>query len=102
MNQETYSVFQYGNKVNSMWNPLIKNKLYFIPAFSHSKLSLNIEQYLFLNVSKYLNEAVIKRCNATERPIACLLSGGLDSSLIAALASNYLLKIQKRNATRNI
>lgn len=91
----TYSVFQYGNKVNSRWNPLIKNKLYFIPAFSHSKLSLNIEQYLFLNISKYLNEAVIKRCNATERPIACLLSGGLDSSLIAALASNYLLKFKK-------
>ena len=25
----------------------------------------------------------------TERPIACLLSGGLDSSLIAALVNNY-------------
>jgi asparagine synthase (glutamine-hydrolysing) len=88
----TYSVFQYGDKVNSMWKPLIKNKLYFIPTFSYTKLSLNIDQYLFLNVSKYLNEAVIKRCNATERPIACLLSGGLDSSLIAALVSNYFKK----------
>ena len=88
----TYSVFQYGNKVNSLWLPLIKNKLYFIPTFSYTKLSLNIEQYLFSNVSKYLNEAVIKRCNATERPIACLLSGGLDSSLIAALVSNYFKK----------
>jgi asparagine synthase (glutamine-hydrolysing) len=93
----TYSIFQYGNKVNSIWKPLIKNKLYFIPTFSYTKLSLNIEQYLFSNVSKYLNEAVIKRCNATERPIACLLSGGLDSSLIAALASNYLLKFKKEN-----
>jgi asparagine synthase (glutamine-hydrolysing) len=91
----TYSVFQYGNKVNSIWKPLITNKLYFIPIFSYTKLSLNIEQYLFSNVSKYLNEAVIKRCNATERPIACLLSGGLDSSLIAALASNYLFKFKK-------
>ena len=85
-------MFQYGDKVNSIWKPLIKNKLYFIPTFSYTKLSLNIEQYLFLNVSKYLNEAVIKRCNATERPIACLLSGGLDSSLIAALVSNYFKK----------
>jgi len=91
----TYSVFQYGNKVNSMWKPLIKNKLFFIPPFSYTKLSLNIEEYLFLNVSKHLNEAVIKRCNATERPVACLLSGGLDSSLIAALASNYFLKFKK-------
>ena len=88
----TYSVFQFGDKVNSIWKPLIKNKLYFIPTFSYTKLSLNIEQYLFLNVSKYLNEAVIKRCEATERPIACLLSGGIDSSLIAALVSNYFKK----------
>lgn len=42
-----------------------------------------------LNISKYLNTAVVKRCVTSERPIACLLSGGLDSSLIAALASNY-------------
>ena len=91
----TYSVFQYGNKVNSMWNPLIKNKLYFIPTFSYTKLNIDIDNNIFLNISKYLNEAVIKRCNATERPIACLLSGGLDSSLIAALVSNYFCKFKK-------
>ena len=88
----TYSVFQYGNKVHTIWKPLIKNNLFFIPSFSYTKLILNIEEYLFLNVAKHLNEAVIKRCNATERPIACLLSGGLDSSLIAALACNYFKK----------
>ena len=88
----TYSLFQYGNKVDTIWKPLIKNKLFFIPSFSYTKLSLNIEEYLFLNVAKHLNEAVIKRCNTTERPIACLLSGGLDSSLIAALACNYFKK----------
>jgi asparagine synthase (glutamine-hydrolysing) len=32
---------------------------------------------------------VNKRCITTERPIACLLSGGLDSSLIAALVNNF-------------
>jgi asparagine synthase (glutamine-hydrolysing) len=36
-----------------------------------------------------LEEAVKKRL-LTERPIACLLSGGLDSSLIAALVQNNL------------
>lgn len=40
-------------------------------------------------VRYYLNEAVLKRCQSTERPIACLLSGGLDSSLIAALVNRY-------------
>jgi len=92
----TYSVFQYGDKVNSKWKPLIKNKLYFIPTFSYTKLNIDIND-IFLNISKYLNEAVIKRCNATERPIACLLSGGLDSSLIAALVSNYFCKFKKEN-----
>ena len=93
----TYSVFQYGDKVNSKWKPLIKNKLYFIPTFSYTKLNIDINNDIFLNISKYLNEAVIKRCNATERPIACLLSGGLDSSLIAALVSNYFCKFKKEN-----
>jgi asparagine synthase (glutamine-hydrolysing) len=37
-----------------------------------------------------LNAAVKKRvCGTTERPIACLLSGGLDSSLITALVNKY-------------
>lgn len=34
-------------------------------------------------------KAVYKRVINTERPVACLLSGGLDSSLVAALASRY-------------
>ena len=33
-----------------------------------------------------------KRCECTERPIACLLSGGLDSSLVTSIVSNYHLK----------
>jgi asparagine synthase (glutamine-hydrolysing) len=45
----------------------------------------------------HLNNAVMKRCLATERPIACLLSGGLDSSLIAALVNNfYSLSFDKK------
>ena len=37
-----------------------------------------------------LNEAVKKRVvGTTDRPIACLLSGGLDSSLITALVNKY-------------
>jgi asparagine synthase (glutamine-hydrolysing) len=47
------------------------------------------EEIIFKNISSYLNSAVTKRCITTERPIACLLSGGLDSSLIAALVNDY-------------
>jgi len=40
-------------------------------------------------IQRYLMAAVFKRCCTTDRPIACLLSGGLDSSLITALVSEY-------------
>jgi asparagine synthase (glutamine-hydrolysing) len=41
-----------------------------------------------------LEESVRKRL-LTERPVACLLSGGLDSSLIAALVQNNLRNLNK-------
>jgi len=37
---------------------------------------------------KFCN-AVKKRVNTTDRPIACLLSGGLDSSIVTALVQKY-------------
>ena len=40
---------------------------------------------IYSNVYQKLYQAVLKRVENTEREIACLLSGGLDSSLIAAL-----------------
>ena len=40
-------------------------------------------------VYRYLEEAVIKRVENTEREVACLLSGGLDSSLVAALVKRH-------------
>ena len=36
--------------------------------------------------------AVEKRCITTERPMACLLSGGLDSSIVVAVVSNYRVR----------
>jgi len=40
-------------------------------------------------ISVRLEEAVRKRVTTTDRPIACLLSGGLDSSLITALVAKH-------------
>jgi asparagine synthase (glutamine-hydrolysing) len=40
-------------------------------------------------IAELLMEAVRKRVENTDRPIACLLSGGLDSSLIASLVRHY-------------
>ena len=41
-------------------------------------------------VEKALTNAVRKRAFTTDRPIAALLSGGLDSSLVAAILSNVI------------
>lgn len=44
---------------------------------------------IYNNIIYYLKQSVFKRCSTTDRPIACLLSGGLDSSLICALVCEY-------------
>lgn len=90
----TYSVFNHSNIVNSIWKPEKENTTYFIPSFSHTwRIDSDTQDVLvnsiYKKISTYLNIAVNKRCLATERPIACLLSGGLDSSLIAALVNKF-------------
>ena len=48
----------------------------------------------FETIYKQLYDSVKKRVLTTERNMACLLSGGLDSSLICALVSKFLPKKQ--------
>lgn len=87
----TYSVYNLSGKVSSEWTLLKENCRYFLPIFPYSeKISnKNILNEIYKNIKYYLCLAVEKRCLTTERPIACLLSGGLDSSLIAALVSQH-------------
>jgi len=50
---------------------------------------------IYYNINKYLTSAVVKRIHTSDRPIACLLSGGLDSSLITSIVSkNYDQKLK--------
>ena len=86
----TYSVFMIAGKATSLWKPLKQNQCYFIPTFSYvHPVITSIREFDFTQISKYLKNAVFKRCLTTERPIACLLSGGLDSSLICALVNEF-------------
>jgi asparagine synthase (glutamine-hydrolysing) len=90
----TYSVYNLSNKVHALWEPIQENISYFIPPHP-SNLIINDAQeteyttQLYKSITEHLQMAVNKRCLTTERPIACLLSGGLDSSLITALVHNY-------------
>jgi asparagine synthase (glutamine-hydrolysing) len=81
----TYSVFNYNNYI---WTNNKENIPYIVPSFS-SPNNKFIWQCYFDNIIEYLTKSVEKRCLTTERPIACLLSGGLDSSLITALVNEF-------------
>jgi asparagine synthase (glutamine-hydrolysing) len=95
----TYSVFNLSNKVQSSWEPLKENIPYYLHIFSFNQgtsewnKDVSTQKTLYNSFSRCISDglryAVDKRCLTTERPIACLLSGGLDSSLISALVSDY-------------
>jgi len=97
----TYAEFELSNRLLSDWQHIGQTK-YHTPGF-HSTISLVDlmgelgepeaapfrDSKIIYDIQKYLRLAVYKRCCTTERPIACLLSGGLDSSLITALVADY-------------
>ena len=79
-------------KINSYWKKISSCK-FFIPNFSTALFdpySDEIKKTAQKEICRLLNNAVKKRVVGTsDRPIACLLSGGLDSSLITALVNKY-------------
>jgi asparagine synthase (glutamine-hydrolysing) len=54
----------------------------------YARHDIQREEQILIQIRYLLSEAVIKRM-LSERPIGCLLSGGLDSSLIAALVAKH-------------
>ena len=61
----------------------------------------NKNNYMY-NIYSLLCKAVVKRVENTERPVACLLSGGLDSSLVAAIAARHLKEKSKRTGVEYV
>jgi len=55
--------------------------------------NLKEDDMVYNNIVNYLNKAVYKRIITTDRQVACLLSGGLDSSLITSLVANQVYKL---------
>ena len=89
----TYSAYKKSFLVNSEWKKTTSNKIYYsTPSPSQLFTIPNKEEIMDYthNIMYLLDNAVKKRVlGTTERPIACLLSGGLDSSLITALVNKY-------------
>ena len=84
-NPGTFSKFKYNNK---KWDIQIHNSIFSKP---NSFINNTIKSFgsSAIIVRNSLVEAVKKRIINTDRPIACLLSGGLDSSLITALVKKF-------------
>ena len=81
-----YMELHLPNTVNPKWKQINYVKYHttgFDSILNKYKNIHEIIQYYFL-------KAIEKRCENTEKPIACLLSGGLDSSLVAALVNEKM------------
>ena len=79
--------YYYYDKVN-VWT-LKKKQCYTVPGIK-TITNLTDESDALKLIKCGLEQAVQKRVENTDRPIACLLSGGLDSSLITALVSKFM------------
>lgn len=71
---------------------LIENIQYYTPLYINN--IYNNENHICTNIRSLLEKSVKKRL-MSERPIGCLLSGGLDSSLISAIVANEFKKSGK-------
>ena len=109
----TYSGFteeQCRSSDVSIWYPVtsMQNIRYTLPGFRTTILNQPMIDYnieTLENIQEYLKCAVLKRTVVTDRPVACLLSGGLDSSLITALVNDlrkHILKIDTPLETYSI
>jgi asparagine synthase (glutamine-hydrolysing) len=86
----TYSKFIMEYKVSPKW--ALKKEYCGYHSTGFSSVISSTQHDLtttYKGIQYYLTEAVKKRVLITERPIACLLSGGLDSSLITALVNEF-------------
>lgn len=90
----SFSEFEMTDLLTPVWTVSRNNVSFHQTSFSLSNVStvlsttFNIAN-IYMNIQNYLKNAVYKRCKTTDRGIACLLSGGLDSSLITALVNSY-------------
>ena len=81
----TYTELSYDN----YWKIVKEDVFYHNLTMFHFNDLTESKEYILDKLSEYTINAVRKRVETTDRPVACLLSGGLDSSLVAAIASKY-------------
>ncbi len=93
----------YLKNANILHKPLVKSKNSLMNFLKGSEVSSKTlpNNLLYDTIVSTLNNAVRRRM-ITDRPLGCLLSGGLDSSLVASIASRILKTDGKRLRTFTI
>jgi|TARA_B110000114_G_scaffold105933_1_gene111391 asparagine synthase (glutamine-hydrolysing) len=89
----TFSEYTIEFKVNAEWKPVLQNKRYICTNIPATMINYNYHNELaniFHKIIFHLEHAVKKRVvGSSEKTIVCLLSGGLDSSIITALVKKH-------------
>jgi asparagine synthase (glutamine-hydrolysing) len=93
-NKQKINHFEPGNFMifNEINNQVVNYNYKKYTSFpcSNIKYTSDTSVSLQIEIMDHIQDAVVKRVSGTtERPVGCLLSGGLDSSLIAALVNKY-------------
>jgi len=96
----TYSKFVLPWKCHSSWELSVEEESYYSLKTDGVLKTNNIDTILN-SIYQSLSDAVYKRVLHTERPIGCLLSGGLDSSLVTALVCKHTRHINKSRSKEN-
>lgn len=95
ISSEAKSLIKFSNDIiqfppGSWWSSTNPDKFERYFYYDLNKPSSDDENVILENIKSFLTEAVVKRL-MSEREIGCLLSGGLDSSLIASIVSKYYI-----------
>ena len=76
--------------VKNRWSLSQKTCYHRLPFYKPIVKSNDSMDTYIIKIRKAFKAAVKKRVETSDRPIACLLSGGLDSSLVCAMVSKYI------------
>jgi len=91
-NLKTNNISQVIPGSYTIYNNLNHNESHLYKSFHNISMTSHTsftEDIYMNNLYTLLETSIIKRITTSEREVCCLLSGGLDSSLVSAICSNY-------------
>ena len=94
LNQVKPGTFRVFESIDNKYIETINQPFYYFPLINLTNKENELET-ISHQINYYLTNAVKKRViDTTDRPIACLLSGGLDSSLITSIVSRFVPNLE--------